>query len=108
MALTKYQESICRLLASNHIRNGESYVAGGAALNLLTESGRLSRDIDLFHDTSEALQATWDADRLLLQSSGYSLDIIHERASYVEAIIKKGTDAVLVQWTRDSAFPQII
>ena len=33
MALTGYQREVCRLLADNRVRSGESYVAGGAALN---------------------------------------------------------------------------
>jgi len=59
MALTAYQRDICRLLADNRLRSGESYVAGGAALNELLRAPRLSRDIDLFHDTEQALAASW-------------------------------------------------
>jgi hypothetical protein len=63
MALTPFQRDVCRLLADNRIRSGESYVAGGAALNELLRAPRLSRDIDLFHDTQGALAASWVADR---------------------------------------------
>jgi hypothetical protein len=66
MALTEFQRAVCRLIAENRIAHGESYVAGGAALNTVIESPRTSRDIDLFHDTEEALLASWDADRALL------------------------------------------
>ncbi len=104
MGLTEYQKTICQLIASNRIQNGESYIAGGTALNLATQSGRLSRDIDLFHDTSEALRKSWSADRQLLDHAGYQLEIVHERPAYVEAIIRKSTNSVLMQWTRDSAF----
>jgi hypothetical protein len=104
MALTRFQHKICRLIAQNRIHQGESYVAGGVALNLITQSGRISRDIDLFHDTTEALSASWDADRRLLLENGFDIEIIHERPSYVEAIVKKGKEFVLMQWTRDSAF----
>jgi hypothetical protein len=55
MALTPFQRDICRLLAGNRLRSGESYVAKGATLNTLLAASRLSRDIDLFHDTEEAL-----------------------------------------------------
>jgi hypothetical protein len=55
MALTELQRAICRLLAENRIDSGESYVAGGAALNELLASPRVSRDVDLFHQ--EALVA---------------------------------------------------
>ena len=58
MALTDLQREICRLIAGNRIASGESYVAGAAALNELIAAPRISRDVDLFHDTDEALQAT--------------------------------------------------
>lgn len=104
MALTGFQQAICRLIAANRLEQGEAYVAGGVALNLLAGGRRISRDIDLFHDTLEALDATWQADRKLLQSHGYDVRSIHERPGYVEAVVGKGPDTVLLQWTRDSAF----
>jgi hypothetical protein len=104
MAVTRFQQAICRLIAANRLEQGEAYVAGGVALNLLTGGRRISRDIDLFHDTLEALDATWQADRKLLQSHGYEIRSVHERLGYVEAVVSKGSDAVLMQWTRDSAF----
>lgn len=104
MAVTGFQQAICRLIAANRLEQGEAYVAGGVALNLLTGGRRLSRDIDLFHDTLEALDATWRADRKLLESHGYQLRSIHERVGYIEAVVSRGNDAVLMQWTRDSAF----
>ena len=55
MALTPFQRGICRLLAEHRIASGESYVAGGASLNELTAGSRVSRDVDLFHDSEEAL-----------------------------------------------------
>ncbi len=104
MALTGFQQAICRLIAANRLEQGEAYVAGGVALNLLTGGRRLSRDIGLFHDTVEALEATWQADRKLLENHGYELRSIHERPGYVEVVVSKGPDSVLLQWTRDSAF----
>lgn len=55
MALTGFQRDVCRLLAERRIASGESYVAGGATLNELTAGTRISRDVDLFHDTRAAL-----------------------------------------------------
>ncbi|MBN2312488.1 MAG: hypothetical protein JXM79_01075 [Sedimentisphaerales bacterium] len=104
MALTRFQQAICRLIAANRLEQGEAYVAGGVALNLLTGGKRISRDIDLFHDTLEALEATWQSDRTLLENHGYELRSVHERPGYVEALVGKGTNTVLMQWTRDSAF----
>ena len=104
MALTQFQQTLCRLIAANRLEQGEAYVAGGAALNLVTRGRRLSRDIDLFHDTLEALEATWQADRRLLERHDYILHTVHERPGYVEAVVGKAQETVLMQWTRDSAF----
>lgn len=104
MAVTQFQRAVCSLIAANRLEQGEAYVAGGVALNLLTGGRRLSRDIDLFHDTLEALDATWRADRRLLEDHGYQIRSVHERLGYVEAVVARDSDAVLMQWTRDSAF----
>jgi hypothetical protein len=104
MALTEYQRSVCRLLAGNRIRSGESYVAGGAALNELLRAPRLSRDIDLFHDSEQALAASWLADRELLQAEGHAVSVVRERPTFVEAEVRRGFEGVIVQWAHDSAY----
>jgi hypothetical protein len=104
MALTSYQRDICHLIAANRRQSGESYVAGGAALNVLAGGRRVSRDIDLFHDTLEALEATWDRDATMLRAHGYDVAVARERPGFVEAMVARAPDSVLMQWTRDSAF----
>lgn len=104
MALTEFQRTVCRLIAANRKEGGESYVAGGVALNTLTQSPRISRDIDLFHDTEEALIETWRADRRLLEAHGYRVTPTREGPGFVEAEVGKGTQQVQLHWARDSAF----
>jgi hypothetical protein len=104
MALTALQRDVCRLLADNRIVSGESYVAGGAALNELLSTSRLSRDLDLFHDTEEALAATWESDRRLLEAAGYALRVFRERPTFVEAEAARDGETVLLQWSQDSAY----
>lgn len=104
MALTEYQRTICRLIARHRIASGESYVAGAVALNTLTGAPRISRDIDLFHDTTQAVAASWDADCALLQSEDYEVHIQREREGFVEAEIRKDHESVIMQWAADSAF----
>jgi hypothetical protein len=79
-------------------------VAGGAALSELLAAPRISRDIDLFHDTDQAVAASWDADRRLLERNGFQVHILRERPSYVEAEVSASGDAVRVEWARDSAY----
>lgn len=104
MAATAFQRQICRLIAKSRRDSGESYVAGGVALNTLLQAPRISRDIDLFHDTDEALRTSWKNDRDLLARDGYSLEVIREAPAYVEALVSKGMDRVIVQWLQESAF----
>lgn len=104
MALTQLQRSICRLIAENRIASGESYIAGGVALNELIAAPRISRDIDLFHDTEEALDATWRADRRLLEEHGYEVRVLRDRPSFIEADVSRSGQSVLLQWARDSAY----
>jgi len=104
MALTAFQRDVCRLLADNRIRSGESYVAGGAALNEILRASRVSRDLDLFHDTAEALEAAWRADRASLEAAGCRVQVVRERAGFVEVGVERGGDTVVIQWTRDSAY----
>jgi len=104
MAITGFQRAVCRLLAETRIASGESYVAGGVALNELLAAPRQSRDIDLFHDTDAALQSSWEADRALLERNGFTVEVLRERMGLVEARVTHGADIVRVEWARDSAF----
>lgn len=104
MALTQFQRGVCRLIAATRVASGESYVAGGVALTELIGGTRLSRDIDVFHDTEEAVARTWAADRAVLAQHGYEVAVLHERVAFVEAQVSQGNETVLIQWARDSAF----
>lgn len=104
MAATPFQAGILRLLAEQRRQRGESYVAGGVALNVLLAAPRRSRDIDLFHDTAEALRATWASDRSALTAADYDVSPIREAPAFVEAIVSRGHERTAMQWARDSAF----
>lgn len=86
------------------MESGESYLAGAATLNELLAATRISRDLDLFHDTERALDASWQGDRRLLEAEGFKVDVLRERPSFVEAAVTRSGEAVLLQWVRDSAY----
>ena len=104
MALTALQRAVCRLLAAARRESGESYVAGGVALSVALNTARLSRDLDLFHDTAEAVARSWDRDRATLERSDYAVRTLRERPGYVEAVVSQQGQDLVVEWTRDSAF----
>ncbi len=104
MALTQFQREICRRLADRRVARGDRYIAGGVALTVALETQRLSRDLDLFHDTTEAVAASWDEDRQVLTAAGYSVLALRERPGFVQATVARGREALLVEWMHDSAF----
>lgn len=104
MALTGFQLAVCRLIARRRVADGESYVAGGAALNTLAAAPRVSRDIDLFHDTAEAVASSFEGDRALLIEAGYAVATTRDRQTFVEAVVARGSESVVLQWTSDSAY----
>ena len=104
MGLSVFQRGICQLLAQDRLRSGESYLAGGATLNELVGAPRLSRDLDVFHDTEEALTVSWQTDRASLERAGYLVSVFRERPGFVEAEIRRDDESVLMQWARDSAY----
>jgi hypothetical protein len=103
MALTAFQRSVCRLLAPSRIER-ESYVAGGVALNTLLEAPRRSRDVDLFHDTAEAVARTVGQDVQLLRESGYAVRFVRQAPTFAEAMVEKDGQSALIEWARDSAY----
>ncbi len=60
MPLTAFQASVARLLAVN--RSPQSYLAGGAALNMTPNTQRFSNDLDYFHDSEEYVADAFNSD----------------------------------------------
>jgi len=106
MAISSFQSGILRLLAARRREMGESYVAGGVALNQLLQTPRKSRDIDLFHDTVESLAASWAGDRALLTANGYEVQALREALSFVEArVLRDGEHTIMGSlWLRYPPF----
>lgn len=105
MALTEFQRRVCRLLADRRIVGGEQYVAGGLALNAALGGTRVSRYVDVFHDTDEALAVSAEADLATLTAAGFTVETGRRSFGFVEASVGDGAgETVEVQWVRDSAY----
>lgn len=104
MSLTDFQRAVCRLVAAARVTQGECYVAGGSALNELLGARRVSRDVDLFNDTRDALLWAWRTDRATLESAGYVVSVLREYTSFVEAEVRKDGQGLVFQWAQDSAY----
>ncbi len=104
MALTTFQDEILRMLARNRIENPESYVAGGLALNYKLSTPRLSRDIDIFHDSKAAMVRSWEMDRTTLLEKGFEVRPLRELEYFIEAEVSRDGVRMEIQWGTDSAY----
>lgn len=104
MAATRFQAEVLRRIARSRIDGGETYVAGGLALNHVLGAPRLSHDIDVFNDTEEAVAAAFEKDTAVLRSAGYDVAVKRERTFFREATVSRGGESTDVQWARDSAY----
>ena len=102
MPLTGYQASLARLLSEN--RTFDSYLAGGAAILIEPNTTRFSRDLDYFHDSEARVAEAFAADRRVLATVGYAVDVDLNQAGYIRAIVRKDGQATKVEWARDSAW----
>jgi len=73
-------------------------------LNELLGAPRVSRDLDPFHDTETAVDASWQGDRHLLEEEGFTVKPLRERPSYVEAEVGAGHERLILEWMRESAY----
>jgi len=104
MALTAFQNELLRLLADNRRKTPGSYVAGGLALNFVLGTPRESRDIDVFHDSVQAMFASWKVDREVLEANGYAFKPLRELPSFLEAEVSRDNVRTEIQWGVDSAY----
>ena len=104
MAVTRFQAEILKLIASSRVAKGESYIAGGLALNYQLRRPRLSSDIDVFNNMYDALKYAAESDRGLLKSKGYDVVTTRDRDWIVDAEVRHGDEVTEIQWVMDSAF----
>lgn len=102
MPLTEHQRAIARLLATN--RSPDSYLAGGAAMHIEPNSKRYSNDLDYFHDSEERVASAFAADRVLLEGSGYTVEVTLQQPGFARALVQVKEQATKVEWAHDSAF----
>lgn len=104
MALTELQRRVSRVIAGLRRDLGESYLAGGVALNEALRTRRLSYDFDLFHDTREAVLTSFEQDKRALESAGFSFELKRDLPGFMQALVRDSGDQVLVEWSHDSAY----
>jgi hypothetical protein len=102
LPLTPFQATVARLLAAT--RTPDSYLAGGAALNITPNSRRYSDDLDYFNDSEQRVASAFAEDEQRLRAASYELDIVLRQPGLVRAIVRKDDGATKVEWAHDSAW----
>ncbi len=102
MPLGPLEREVLRVLAVN--RNPDSFVAGATVLNQSPDSLRASQDIDLFHDTIEALRLSVEADLASLQHAGFEATLVTQHDTFCRARVRRGDAATKIEWVNDSAY----
>jgi len=88
MALTELQRRLCRLIAERLRASGASYVTGGVALNEALATPRVSRDLDIFNDSLEALRIAAIEDRRAFELDGLVVEPHREDEGFVEVVVR--------------------
>ena len=81
MPLTPFQASALRLIATN--RSPDSHLAGASAILAAPASPRFSGDIDLFHDSEEAVARAYGMDAKILEANGYRVRTLLSQPGFI-------------------------
>ena len=100
MPLSRFQSEVLRTLAAQ--RSPDSYIAGGVAIN--RTGPRFSRDIDIFHDSEDRLEAAAQADAAALTAAGYTLAWGRIRSGRREATVDRQGETMQLEWATDAVF----
>ena len=104
MPLTQFQKDVFKIISRN--RNPDSYVAGGIVIHREETSSRYSDDIDLFHDTSQAVIASAQLDSEALEKAGYTVSFLIREPTFHQATITYEKEGLRLDWAADSAIVQ--
>ena len=104
MAVTAFQSEVLKRIARSRIDGGETYIAGGLALNHLLKRPRVSSDVDVFNSTYSALERAADHDCEVLKASGYDIRVTRRRDYVVEVVASRDGGSTGLQWVQDSAY----
>ena len=100
MPITKLQEDILKLLAAH--RDPTSFVAGSIPLN--KDGPRYSQDIDIFHETVEAVGPNAARDVAALEGAGFIVSRLRQLPAIVSVEVRRGSEGTKVEWVADSDF----
>lgn len=102
MPLTTLQQQILAVIAGN--RSVESHVAGGLVLNASSDSARISRDLDIFHDVKGALDKASIQDCEALVTAGFEVKRRSWEETFRSAEVSREQEQTHIDWAQDAAW----
>jgi LmbE family N-acetylglucosaminyl deacetylase len=102
MPIGDFEGEVLRVIAAN--RNPDSYLGGATVLHQAPDSPRASRDVDVFHDTSESLARSVEADVAALRRQGFAVELGKPQETFQRAFIARAPKSTKLEWVFDSAF----
>ena len=102
MPIGAFEREVLRVIAGN--RNPDSYLGGGTVLHQAATSARASRDLDVFHDTTESLAKSVEIDVAALRKAGFAIQLSKPQPPFQRALIDRGEQHTKIEWVFDSAF----
>lgn len=101
--LTDLQRELLALLARS--RDSDGYLAGGTALHAASSSSRFSEDLDIFHDSAEAVAKSFARDSAVLEAAGYRIRVRLSQPGFIRAIVEADDqESTRIDWAHDSAW----
>ena len=102
MPLTPFQREVFATLRRG--RSPDSFVFGATVLNAAPDTPRYSKDIDLCHDTEQAVAQSAAADEAALTQAGYTVQWHLRLPTFHRAEVTRADGSVKLEWVHDSAF----
>lgn len=102
MPIGSFELELLRLLARQ--RGPDSYVGGATVLHRDPASPRASADVDIFHETTAAVNDACGRDVRALTDAGYKVEMVLTLPSFRRAVITRQELTTKLEWVQDSAF----
>jgi hypothetical protein len=102
MPIGTFEREVLGVIAAN--RSPESFVGGATVLHVSPASPRASADVDVFHDSVEAVKAAAETDLKALRQAGFAAEVTSDQEGFIRAQVARSGARTKVEWVRDSVF----
>lgn len=102
MPIGPFEREVLQVLARQ--RSPDSFIGGATVLHQSPASPRASADVDIFHESAEAVRDAYQQDCAALELAGYRVELIIKSAPFLRAVVARQDVTTKLDWVEDSAF----